>query len=502
MISRVNQKRRQAKLITNAPERKAALAKLDTTYTQYVTQLTANGDAMAQNLQTIYQDEQQTVQDELTRISNVYQTQQDVLQGKQTGAQAMGNFSALPAIDTALANSAKNQISKLQDALRKAEMEGDTTTAAQIKQSIAQLQGSIAEYTASAVNDAISAIQQAGQTSSARTTLLTSLAGVATSQGRFGLAGALNQSAYQNAVTSDQSQISQYAGGTANFQQIAAGNYSSVSPNSPLGIALASGNTGAVATITQSIDQLAADLATNTQSLVDNTAATEDATTQYNQARASFVTGTYGTIGNIIQAAGQATGQLDIGALEQSYQGQNQALGSTVAGQISTANSTYGLNIPVGATPEQFATYAEANLTPADISHIEATGGAGGGPMSQEQVTAFEDLITSLTDNESAIETNTIAINTLNGQLTQPQSFTSSAFASFRDAIFTGMGGLNPNYATPLGVSNPVTPGLAGANAPGQTVQHIAVTTNPAATPVDGSTIGQQIAMGIKVPSR
>jgi hypothetical protein len=90
------------------------------------------------------------------------------------------------------------------------------------------------------------------------------------------------------------------------------------------------------------------------------------------------------------------------------------------------------------------------------------------------------------------------------------------------------MGGLNPGYAAPLGVTNPSNPGLAGTNAPGQVTstgpailtggpntpsldsggmvvqgdQHIHVESNPLLPSVDGNTQGRQIAFQLKTPSR
>jgi hypothetical protein len=66
---------------------------------------------------------------------------------------------------------------------------------------------------------------------------------------------------------------------------------------------------------------------------------------------------------------------------------------------------------------------------------------AGYSPAQQE---AFRDLITALIGNATAIETNTDAIK----DLTEPgaQSFSSTLWSTFRQAVFTGAGGLLPQY--------------------------------------------------------
>jgi hypothetical protein len=530
-ISSITGKIGQSKLIKNAAKRKAALTQLNSEYTRAQTDLSNLGDQMATNLQSTYQAEQQSVQDEITAISNVYQTQQAGLQSTQSSEQTLGQFNLLPAVDNALADSARNQVSALEDALQRATAMGDTTTAAQIQQQIDQLNSSITQYTAQAIQDAISAIQQAAQTDSSRTTMLSGLASVATSQGNFSLAGALSASSYTNAINSDTSQIIGYTGNAgADIQGLTAaqtapggstltsatmGNYG-ITASSILGQAIQSGNQGAVATIIQSLDGLDTDLATNTQALTDNTAATDNAAASYLQARGQFSSGIYGGLGQIIQAAGTATGNLDIPAMLQTYQGQNQSLQQTNAGLSSTLNSDFGLNVQ-GMSPTEFAKF----ISGVNLPQMESG-------MDPAQVAEFENLIGSLTSNNEAIENNTIAINTLNGQITQPQSFTSTAFSDFRDAIFTGMGGLVPAIASSLGVANPSNPGLAGTGAPGQIAstgpailaggpntpsfdsggtvvqgdQHIHVESNPILPAVDGGTQGRQIAFQLKQPSR
>lgn len=508
-IAGIKGKIQQSNLIKNASKRKAALAALNTQYAQYESALTDLGDQMAQNLQTIYQDEQQAVQDELTRISNTYQTQQAGLQGQQSGAQAMGQYELLPALDSALAASSQAQVNALQDALGKAQAMGDASTAAQIQQQIDQLNSSIVQYTAQALQDAISAVQQTAQSSSSRTSLLSGLASVASSQGNFALSGSLSTQAYSNAMSGDQSQIASYTGNFLSPQQLAAvsaaqsggvlnsssmGNYG-ITSGSLLGQALSSGNEGAASTIIQALDGLGSDLATNTQSLIDNTAATDNAAASYIQSRGQFSSGVYGSIAGIIQTMGQMTGNVDLPALRQAYQGSNNSLSTANAGLSSTLAQDFGVNVQ-GMNPSDLI----ATLSGLDTTSMEAG-------MDPAQVTEFENLINGLLANTTAITSNNLQLATLNGQLTQPQSFTSTAFSSFRDAIFTGMGGLNPTYAASLGVANPTNPGLAGTNAPGQVAGSSPTTNiypivNPTLPAVDEGTTGQQIAFALKTPSR
>jgi hypothetical protein len=58
----------------------------------------------------------------------------------------------------------------------------------------------------------------------------------------------------------------------------------------------------------------------------------------------------------------------------------------------------------------------------------------------------YNELAQALLENEVAMLQNTQAINELNGVMKEPQTFTSSAWSQFREAIFTGMGQVLPQY--------------------------------------------------------
>jgi hypothetical protein len=59
---------------------------------------------------------------------------------------------------------------------------------------------------------------------------------------------------------------------------------------------------------------------------------------------------------------------------------------------------------------------------------------------------AVNDLTVALLENRVAILQNTQAVNEATGAMTQPQTFTSSAWTRFREAIFNGMGQVLPQY--------------------------------------------------------
>jgi hypothetical protein len=489
MIAGIVAQRKKSKLITNAKKRAAALAGLNTQYALWEAASTALGDQIATNIQATYQAEQQVVTDELQQVSNVYGTQLAGLTAQQGGAQALGRFDLLPAIDQAMAVSAANQVTALQDALQKASAMGDATTVSTIQQQIDQLNQSIVQYTAQALQDAISGVQQAAQTTSSGASLFAGLASVATTQGNFGLAGALANRGFQTSISGDQSQIASYAGSGANLQAIAGGDFSSVSASSLLGMAIVAGNTGAQATIIQALDGIGTDLATNTQALADNTASTDNAASAYVQSRGQFQSGVYGGLAQIIQTIGQTTGSTDVGTLMQAYQGSNNSLNIANAGLAGTLNSDFGVNVQ-GLSPGDLI----SKLMGLNLSGMEAG-------MDPAQAAEFENLINSLITNTQAITQNNLQLATLNGQLTQPQSFASSLWTNFRDAIFTGMGGLQPAYASSLGIAAATNPAFTGTGiANSSTTTHINVSTNPVSPEVNPYTQGKQIAFSMKTP--
>lgn len=476
--ARLTQIRREisaAHRIRDPAQREATLKNLRTQYNQAAATVTSTGDTFASSVGTTFGAEQTRVQDMLTGISNRFGTTDAGLQATQGQYQSLGRLDLLPGVDTQLANSSAAQVKVLESALVRAQHMGDRTAVAQITQQIYQLNAAITQYMTQAIQDGISIVQNEAQNQSAKTSMLAGLASVATTQGNFGLAGSLSAASYTNAINSDRNQIAAY---------------------SPLlAAAKALGDQGAVDSITQAIEGLTTDLATNTQALVDNTASTDDAAASYTQARGQFQTGVYGGLAGIVQTLGQITGNVDLPTLRSIYQASNSSLQGTNNSLSGTLFGDFGVDVR-GQNPQQTI----ATLMGLNLPGMEA----GMDPASAAE---FENLINSLLANTSAIVDNNQQLATLNGQLTQPQSFTSTAFSMFRDAIFTGMGGLAPTYAASLGVVNPSNPGLAGTNAPGQwnggnPVTNIYPLVNPMAHPVDEGTVGKQIAFGMKTPSR
>ena len=69
--------------------------------------------------------------------------------------------------------------------------------------------------------------------------------------------------------------------------------------------------------------------------------------------------------------------------------------------------------------------------------------------MTESQRQQFEALINAIIENEAAVQTNTQQLRELDGTLGLAQTFSSSAWTQFRQAIFNGSGGLMPAYDLP-----------------------------------------------------
>lgn len=63
---------------------------------------------------------------------------------------------------------------------------------------------------------------------------------------------------------------------------------------------------------------------------------------------------------------------------------------------------------------------------------------------------AVNDLTTAILENKVAVLQNTQTIDQLNGTITAPQTFSSSAWRLFRQAIFTGLGNVLPQFNIPV----------------------------------------------------
>lgn len=416
----------------------------------------------------------QAIQDQLSAAEQTFQTKSAFLSAAQGSAQAYGNLSVLPTLDKAIIAATTAQIGTLQQLLQKAKSEGDTGAVNQIQQEIDQLYTTVVQTSAQMIQDSIAVIQQGAQADQSRISELQSLSQTAMSQastpGQFAAAGALSQQALELNQTSLQGQLSSY--------------------NTLLGQALQQGNTGAVASITQTIDGLTSQLAQNSAALQDNTAQVVQQTSSYIQSRGQFGTGIYSGIAQIIQTIGQTTGFTDVAALMGALTGSNQTLQGTNSGLLGQLGQ-------LGGGASSLASMLSGANTPAQVSSILAGANIPGMESGQDAawISAFEGIVSSLESNTQAIAQNNQQLATLNGQLLQPQQWSTSAWSSFRAAFFTGMGNLLPQFqsALPPGSAPTIAPVFTGVAGSSPTIGELNINHAPT-TQLAPGIIGEQLA--------
>jgi hypothetical protein len=268
------------------------------------------------------------------------------------------------------------------------------------------------------------------------------------------------------------------------------------------------------------IDDLDATMAENTAQIVELNATYRQTATQQIQNQIGSQTTFTGAAADIITKLQQISGVVDptqlkqIAAIQQANLEQNaKDIGNNIAQAMvqsdlfsPQANTALGnLMAAFQEGPQSFAT-ALANMTPL-LAQIEA-----GMPDSTRQV--FEQLIQSMIDNTSSTLDNTQQINQLNGTFTQPQGFSSSAWQWFRNAIFTGMGGILPQFQVPAAMTTPVvttatttgagatlapiTTQFGGLNDGPITKQEFNFEINEAGGPIDTTELGATVAWAAK----
>jgi len=434
-------------------------------------------DSIAQNISDTFSAEQQQVQDLLTAINDQYGTITQEQVATPTGqAQALGNYTALAkanGIDQTAQNVAQAQMGALQTALNQATAVGDPDLVAQIQQQMSQLQLTITQAVAQQLSDAMSAIQQTASTAQAKSGMEGAQAQAlvaASTGGNYASAGALQGQSLQDNQDSMNAQLSAY--------------------QSMLATANSTGNVGAAATLQQEIYTLTGQLATNTQAIADNTTATQQLSINYITQNSQFSTGVYGGLEQMITTIGETTGFTDTGALKSLYTSANQSLGSTQNQLTGQLQSGFGVNLN-GANGQALSGESLMNaITSLNLPQLESG-------MDSAQLTQFQNLIQAIIGNDDSIQANTQQLATLNGQLLQPQQWSTTAWTAFRQAIFNGMGNLMPQLAAVLPAA--ATPSIApvfGSVPSGATSPTIgSLTVNHAPTPnFDSSVLGEQMA--------
>lgn len=195
------------------------------------------------------------------------------------------------------------------------------------------------------------------------------------------------------------------------------------------------GDTGAQQSITDQIAELNVQIEENTQAVKDNVTAIRQTHIDFISGRQSFQGGAQGGVLGIIQAVGQITGADTSEEQKANIAKQRLTLGSTGAEYRTILRDVFGVSVD----NLHGIDFARA-ITGMNFDQIESG-------MSEADKAQFENLINAIIENESALQQNTQAMQDLSQ--TVDQSWSSTAWQWYRNAIFTGSGGLLPQYKVP-----------------------------------------------------
>jgi uncharacterized protein YlxP (DUF503 family) len=344
---------------------------------------------------------------------------------------ALGRTGDQAGINQATINLAGEQIKRLSAVLPSLYARNDQGLIRQVQDQIADLQASIVETSAQMLQDAVDAVDRAASRRSAMIDIQGRFADLAERGGNR--LGAIQQR--QGVSAQRAANIRDQMGGLQGL----------------LRVAYAQGNQGQIETLTDRLAELNVSLQEEIANSKDLIVAYRQAATELISQRTERSTGLVGTASGIIQKLGEIAGNLDNSKLLAMAQEVTRILQGAAGEIINNIGAAIGggefgasgssilgtLRNAFAGGPESFAN-ALAQLGPT-IAALEST-------MGETQRTAFAALIQSMIDNTTATLDNTQQVNQLTGAVGQPQSWASTAWTWFRDAIFDGMGAVLPQY--------------------------------------------------------
>jgi hypothetical protein len=300
--------------------------------------------------------------------------------------------------------------------LAEAQRTGNTTLANTIASSIDDLNVQIAEAVAQQFQNSIDAVNNEAQKQTTRLDRATRIAQ---------LGGQTNFAALGNILGQRGGVLTtQRAGLQGLLQQ-----------------AQARGDIEQVNSLTDQIEELDTAMAENTQAIKDNTDAAFNFNTQQINDAANFGQGIFGGAQGFFQALSEATG-INTGPQQlAALQGIATTLATQTSGLQQQLASLTGDNSVLGLSGSDLVNYLVSISSGPAFQAILAR-------LDPTQDEAFKDLVTALLGNATATVQNTQAMQNLANP--NAQSFSSTLWSTFRQAVFTGAGGLLPQYATTI----------------------------------------------------
>lgn len=207
------------------------------------------------------------------------------------------------------------------------------------------------------------------------------------------------------------------------------------------------GSTGIADDLLAAIEDLNVSIAENVAAIDHNTVAARQSAIDSITGRGNFLGGTLGGLGNIVKNLGALSGREDVGRLRDIAQAAALVLGQTGTGLRQQLLEGFGLDLR-GLDPSGLVD----TLRSLNFDGIEAV-------FNVEQRQQFEGLVAAIIDNASAVVDNTQQLAEMNSS--RLQSFSTTAWELFRQAIFNGSGGLLPQYRSLMPTSASTMSGAA-----------------------------------------
>ncbi len=194
--------------------------------------------------------------------------------------------------------------------------------------------------------------------------------------------------------------------------------------------------------LTDQIEDLGVQLQENSQAVEHNTVAARQAAIDAITSRGGFLGGVLGGLSGIVKSLGTIAGKEDVTRLKALAEAAAGVLGQTGSGLREQLLSGFGVDLR-GLDPSALVDV----LKGLNFDSIEST-------LTVEQRQQFEALIQAIIENAGAVVDNTQQLSEITGS--QQQSFSTTAWQLFREAIFNGSGGLLPQYRFSTTMPQPI----------------------------------------------
>lgn len=198
----------------------------------------------------------------------------------------------------------------------------------------------------------------------------------------------------------------------------------------------------------EKIADLGLQLEENSAAIYSNTIAVRQAFIDTITENQSFKGGIFGQLESIVTGLGGLSGVVNQAKLTELIAGAGSQLGETGSGLRGQLGAFIGERLagtPFGSALLSLTGQHGEDLVSA-VQHLDFAGIENFLGTGSEGAKQFQALINAILENEVALIDNTKQLKE-SMQQNQIQSFTSTAWSWFRNAIFNGMGGLMPQYA-------------------------------------------------------